>query len=98
MSIDGQWHIVIRSALGKQEATAQFESDGSRLVGKVDAGGGRINDIEDGAIDGDLLRFKVPMSTMPITLSFEVTRDGDTLAGHAKAGAFGKVKVAGTRV
>ena len=33
-----------------------------------------------------------------ITLKFEVTRDGDTLSGHAMAGAFGKVKVAGTRV
>ncbi|GLW33532.1 hypothetical protein Areg01_64700 [Actinoplanes regularis] len=98
MSIDGKWHIAINSPLGKQEATAHFESDGERLGGKVDAGNGRVNDILDGVVDGDHLTFKVPMSTMPITLAFDVTRDGDTLAGKAAAGAFGKVKVSGHRL
>jgi len=98
MSIDGKWHIAINSPLGKQEATAHFESAGARLAGKVDAGGGRVNEILEGAVDGDRLTFKVPMSTMPITLAFDVQRDGDTLAGKATAGPFGKVKVSGHRL
>jgi len=98
MSIDGKWHITINSPLGKQEATAHFTQAGTQLEGKVDAGGGRINEILEGVVDADHLTFKVPMSTMPITLVFDVVRDGDTLAGKAAAGAFGKVKVSGHRL
>jgi hypothetical protein len=56
-------------------------------------------DILDAAADGDRLTWILKTTTpMKLTLKFDVTVDGDTMTGTAKAGILPSSKVHGTRV
>jgi hypothetical protein len=97
MNVDGKWHIVIDSPLGRQEGVVDLQTDGATLTG-TSSGGGMTVDIFDGTVDGDRLRYAIRIKQpMPMKLQFDLTVAGETLSGTVKAGILGRQKVSGAR-
>jgi carbon-monoxide dehydrogenase large subunit len=96
--VDGDWNMVMRPPVGpEQTMVATFRTEGSVLTGKLDAPEGAQEFA--GTIEGNRLKWEMKVTQpMPITLKYDLTVEGDTLAGTAKLGMFGKAKVSGERV
>jgi carbon-monoxide dehydrogenase large subunit len=96
--IDGDWNIVMNPPVGpEQKMVATFRTDGGVLSGKLDAPEGAQEFA--GTVEGNRLKWEMKVTQpMPITLKYDLTVDGDTIAGTAKLGMFGKAKVSGARV
>jgi hypothetical protein len=97
VSVDGKWNVVINSPLGRQEGTLDLRADGPTLTGTSTDGRTTV-DIFDGTIDGGRLRFAIRIKQpMPMKLQFDLTVDGDQIAGSVKTGILGRQKVNGAR-
>jgi hypothetical protein len=97
MSFDGAWNIEISSPMGAQKLTAKFKVDGDTLTGEQVAAQGNAA-VENGKVEGDRATWTSSVtSPMPMKLSFDVTRSGDTLSGSVNTGAFGTFPVKGAR-
>lgn len=97
MSFDGAWNIEIASPMGAQKFTANFKTNGDVLTGEQVAAQGNTT-IENGKIEGDRATWTSSVTQpMPMKLTFDLTRSGDTLAGKVNTGAFGTFPVKGTR-
>jgi aerobic carbon-monoxide dehydrogenase large subunit len=96
-AIDGDWNIVMSPPVGpEQKMVATFRTDGGVLTGKLDAPEGAQE--FTGTVDGNRLKWEMKVTKpMAITLKYDLTVDGDAMAGSAKLGMFGKAKVSGTR-
>jgi hypothetical protein len=98
MSLDGTWHLTVSSPTGDNPATAEFVTDGSTLTGKY-MGLGTTEDIVDGVIDGDRVRWSINR-TEPIemTSKFDLGLEGpDAMSGEVEVGTFGAFKISGVR-
>ena len=96
MSLDGKWNIEIKTPMGLQKGVVELKEEGGKLTGTQsgDQGSSAI----DGTVEGGRGKWDASItSPMPMTLSFDVGADGDTLEGNVKAGAFGSFPVTGTR-
>lgn len=94
--LDGEWAMVIASPVGDQHMTGRFATDGEAVSGALESPEGS----EDftGTLVGDRLKFDLKVSKpMPMTLKYDLTVDGDTIAGKVKLGMFGTAKVRGDR-
>ncbi|GAA2387913.1 hypothetical protein [Dactylosporangium salmoneum] len=99
MSVDGNWDLEIDSPRGKQQVRLAVRAEGGRLTGTMSNPEADIStDLLDGTIDGDDLAWKVKMKMFPVTLTFTMTVDEDTMEGKVKAGMFGKFDTSGQRV
>ena len=97
MSANGTWNTTINTPMGAQNGTLELNVDGSDLSGKMSSPQGEMA-IENGAIDGDSLSWKAAITaSMPMTLEFSATVDGDAITGTVKLGAFGEAEFSGTR-
>ena len=97
MSLEGSWNVVMKTPMGDRDAVATLSVDGDSLSGTV-ASDGNSTEIKDGKIEGGRGKFDVDVTTpMPITLSFDIAADGDTMEGTVKLGMFGNAPVSGTR-
>ncbi|MEN3273979.1 MAG: hypothetical protein V7636_2740 [Actinomycetota bacterium] len=97
MSAAGAWKVSFNSPQGSQEATATFTVEGSILTRSISAPGGAV-EIEDGAVDGDQLRWTTKMDQpMPLTMEYTADVDGDSISGSVKAGTFGEFPFEGSR-
>lgn len=97
-AVDGQWNMVMKPPMGpEQQMVATFHVDGSVLTGKLDAPEGAQE--FTGTADANRLKWEMKI-TQPIsmTLKYDITIDGNALAGKCKLGIMGSAKVAGTRV
>ena len=84
-----KWALTVQSPMGQQDSDLFLNEDGNTLTGKMLASNGETN-IEDGKMDGNQLSWTVKVDKpMPVTLSFSGTRNGDTIDGQVKFGAFG---------
>jgi carbon-monoxide dehydrogenase large subunit len=96
-AIDGAWKMVMDTPMGAQEMTGRFATEGAVLTGVLESPEG--NQEFAGTVAGNRLKWDMKVTKpMPITLKYDLTVDGDTLAGTAKLGMFGKAKVTGTRI
>jgi hypothetical protein len=99
MAVDGKYDITMNSPMGKQNATFEFTTDGSKLSGRMSSMMGNV-EFDDGTVDGNNLSWvanaKTPMGDMAVECSAVV--DGDSLTGEAKTGSFGSASFSGTRV
>lgn len=95
--IDGKWNCTVESPMGAQDFVLTVRRDGDRFAGSAEGSiGGK--DIPDGSVDGATLRWTMHVSKpIPVTLACTATIDGDTLAGHVKAGFLGSYPITGTR-
>lgn len=96
MSADGIWNTLIDTPMGKQKVVLDLKVDGTKVVGTADQNG--VIYPVDGTVDGAELKWKVPVKQpMPMTLSFTVVIDGDTLTGKVKPGILPAAAITGER-
>jgi len=97
MSFDGTWHLTIATPMGDQHARLELKEEGGRISGTASQGG-ETAALIDPELEGERVRWSQDITKpMPMTVKFDLTRDGDTLQGTAKAGFFLTAKVTGTR-
>ncbi|MCZ6507353.1 MAG: amidohydrolase family protein, partial [Acidobacteria bacterium] len=86
--VSGTWALAVESPRGTRELTAELEmAEDGKVTGEVTSERGS-NDVEEGRMSGDLLRFKVTRSmggrSMEASYSLEVS--ADTVSGTVSAG------------
>jgi len=97
MTATGSWKITLSTPMGPQDMTGIFTANGSALTGSIESPLG--SEAISGTVDGDTLKWDMNVTKpMPLTLSFDITVDGDTLAGTCKLGMFGNGGVSGVRI
>jgi carbon-monoxide dehydrogenase large subunit len=96
-TIDGQWKIVLSTAMGPQTFVARFATDGGKLSGTLDSDIG-AQDFA-GTVDGTQLNWTMKVAKpMPLTLKYDIRIEGDRLTGKCKMGMFGTAKLTGDRL
>lgn len=97
MSFDGTWNVTMNTPMGAREASATLAQDGDTLTGSVSSDG-NATEIKNGRVEGGKAMFDVDVtSPMPLTLSFELEADGDSISGNVKLGMFGNAPVTGSK-
>ncbi len=97
MSIDGTWTLTLETPIGTQQSTLEAKSSGGALTGTQSSPEG-LQSIQDGAVNGADASWSVAItSPMAMTLEFQGTVDGDTMAGSVKLGMFGEARFTGVR-
>jgi hypothetical protein len=96
-NFSGTWHTVIHTPIGRMDAVfAIVEAQGA--ISGTASNGEETVDILGAVADGDRLTWSQETSKpMKLTVKFDVTVDGDTMTGTAKAGFFPATKLAGSR-
>ncbi|WP_066800401.1 hypothetical protein [Sphingomonas soli] len=96
-NVDGSWNTVAKTPMGDQAAVLTVNSNGDTFTGAFSGAMGN-SEVKDGKVDGDRLTFAIDITVpMPMTLTGDVTVDGDTMTGTVTAGAFGAFPLTGTR-
>jgi carbon-monoxide dehydrogenase large subunit len=94
--IDGDWKMVLSTAMGPQEMTGHFETDGQSLRGYLSSPQGQ--QAFTGTVEGHRLKFDLKVEKpMKITLKYDIAVEGDRLTGKVKMGIFGSAKLTGER-
>ena len=97
-NVDGSWDTVAKTPMGDQKSTLTVQSAGDSFTGTFSGALGNT-EVKEGKVDGDRLTFTIDITVpMPMSLTGDVTVDGDTLNGTVTAGAFGAFPITGTRV
>ena len=95
--IDGRWQLTMTTPMGEQQVVLDCILADGALTGTMDGDQGR-QPIANGMAAGNRLTWESRITKpMAMTLAFDVTVDGDHLAGTFKPGLFPKGKVAGSR-
>lgn len=83
--------------MGNRDVAVELNEDGDTLTGTASADG-NSNEIGNGRIESGKAMFDVDVtSPMPLTLSFELEADGDSISGNCKLGMFGNAPVTGKK-
>ena len=97
MSYTGNWNVTMQTPMGNRDLNLELSEDGSALSGTASADG-NSNAISNGRVEGGKAMFDVDVtSPMPLTLSFELEADGDSISGSCKLGMFGTAPVTGSK-
>ena len=82
MSAAGTWTLALQTPIGERKATLTLTEAGAQLSGRMTAEEGNATDIVDGKLAGNRASWKADIKNpMPLTLEFQATVDGDTIAG-----------------
>ena len=96
-TIDGEWAMTIAAAMGGQEMTAVFRTEGDRLTGELLSDQG--DQAFEGTVAGNRLTWEMKVEKpMKLTLKYDLVVEGDALSGKMKMGMLGSAKVTGTRL
>lgn len=97
MTFDGTWNIVMKTPMGDRQAVLTLKEDGG-LSGEMSAEG-QTTAISNASVEDGHAKWDVAVTNpMPLTLSFDVEKEGDDLSGTVKLGMFGTAPVTGTPV
>ena len=98
MSATGTWQLTIATPFGKQEVEYTFATETGLPTGHATQGSDTTALI-DLTLEGSRLTWTQHVTRpMKLKLQFDVTLEGETLNGTAKAGALPASKVHGVRV
>jgi hypothetical protein len=100
MSVTGTWNVVTDTPVGKQTIVVELSEEDEALRGVAkDRWHPHDLELRDVRLDGKRLRWAMSM-TKPVRLelTYDVTIDGDTMSGQARAGRLLRSKVNGQRV
>jgi hypothetical protein len=100
MSVAGTWNVVTDTPVGKQTIVVELAGTDDALRGAAkDRWHPHDLELRDIRVDGDKLSWAMSM-TKPVRLelTYDVTIDGDTMSGQAKAGRLLRSKVSGERI
>lgn len=100
VELEGSWSTVTESPQGRGEGKLTFKKEGSGYSGKVS--GGRLPsavDLTEVTLDGNALTFKYSMTfgTNTVTVTGEVTVEGDTFKGTVSFGQGRTAPIEGTK-
>jgi hypothetical protein len=97
MSVFGDWDVTIKTPIGSLAVYYTFRRTVDGAVGTATYKGETVA-LQDIRIDGDRATWRQSVTKpMRLNLTFEVNFDGDTLAGHSRAGRLPRSAVAGIR-
>ena len=97
MAADGTWDIVIHNPVGNIEITLDLVTDGSVLTGTATGNDQKVP-VDNGSVEGDDLAFSLTIKKpFKMTIKYQLTISGDTIAGTAKGRMFPPAKVEGKR-
>ena len=98
MSVEGTWDLSVSTPVGGIAAVAEFRrGEDGLLVGAAHGAGEEVR-LRDVVLHGDRLAWKQAVTKpLRLNLAFDVTVDGDSLAGTARAGRLPASKVTGAR-
>jgi hypothetical protein len=99
MSVEGTWHLVIDTPIGKQRAELELSTVDNVWHGVArDQRYGDEVPLTGIVVDGNRLTWAQSINRpMRLNLTFDVTVEGDLLTGRAKAGRLPRAKVTGHR-
>ncbi|MEV7425850.1 hypothetical protein [Streptomyces sp. NPDC091212] len=97
MPVEGTWDLSISTPIGRIKAAVELLRTEGALTGLAHGAGEEVP-LNGLVLEGDRLTWKQAI-TKPVrlNLAFDVTVDGDTLAGTSKAGRLPASKVTGRR-
>jgi hypothetical protein len=97
--VGGGWELVIETPIGRQTVVLSLVDRDGELSGVIrDLENGPEVALTDLTLDGGRLTWSQSITRpLRLNLTFDVTVDGDTMAGHAKAGRLPRSKVTGRR-
>ena len=98
-AIDCVWDVTIKVPGGEQKSIVTLKSDGDKLTGTMNSEEYGIQEIEDGAYDGETLSWKSKTTKpMKLTLKYSATLDeNNNMKGVIKV-AMAKMQFTGTPV
>lgn len=97
MSAAGTWNLAMQTPIGERTVTLTLQEAGGALTGRMSAADGGAVDIYEGRLAGDTASWKANIKNpMPLTLEFQGTVSGDSIAGTVSA-AVGTWPFSGTR-
>ncbi|MCL2734264.1 MAG: hypothetical protein FWE15_30145 [Actinomycetia bacterium] len=97
MSAEGTWNLSIRTPVGKIHAVVDLHRQDGVLTGTARRDGEAVP-LTGVVLDGDRLTWTQAVTKpLRLNLAFDVTIDGDTLAGTSRAGRMPASKVTGER-
>ncbi|WP_017570298.1 hypothetical protein [Nocardiopsis halotolerans] len=86
MSVDGTWDLTITTPVGRLRPTVRITGEGGELTGTA-LGAGEEVELTDLALDGDRLTWRQAVTRpMRLDLAFDLTVEGDRMAGTSRAG------------
>jgi hypothetical protein len=98
MIFDGTWNITIATPIGKQSVVLDISTKDGNLRGTARQGEEVVPFI-DPVADGNRLTWTQHVTRpMRLSLTFDVTVEGATMTGTAKAGFLPTSKLTGARV
>ena len=93
----GAWRVTMSTPMGPQDMQLSIGHQDADFSGKIESSMGNF-DIT-GTVSGDRLRWEMKAKKpMPITVTFDVRIEGDSMAGIAKLGMLGKSEIKGERI
>ena len=97
-SVDGDWNMTLKAAMGGQSFVAHFDTLGEALSGYLSSPEGQ-QDFSGGTFEGGRMKFEVKVDKpMKVTLKYDLEVAGDMITGKCKMGMFGTAKVTAERV
>jgi len=96
-TVDGRWKMVLATAMGAQEMTGRFLTEGDVVRGTLESSVGS-QDFE-GKVVGNTVKWDMKVTKpVSLTLKYDLQIDGDKMIGKVKMGFFGTAKVSGERL
>ncbi|MGD0054580.1 MAG: hypothetical protein ABSC34_03980 [Acidimicrobiales bacterium] len=93
----GSWDVTLDTPIGTMAVTFEIADVDGQIRGTASSDAETVDFLEPHA-DGDRLTWSQAVTTpMRLTLKFDVTVDGDSMTGTAKAGILPASKLHGTR-
>jgi hypothetical protein len=97
MSVAGDWDVTIKTPIGSLAVVYTFTEHDGVLAGTATANDEEVP-LQGIAVDGQRITWRQSVTRpMRLNLDFDVTVDGDLLAGHSRAGRLPRSAVAGIR-
>lgn len=99
MSLTGTWQLSISTPVGEQKAELELVQHGpDQISGCTRSGPEDEQPLTDPKLDGNKLSWKSKFTTpVKVTARMELTFDGDSVSGTAKAGFFPPLRIVGRR-
>src|SRR6516165_1591819 len=93
----GSWKVTMSTPAGPEEMRLHIDTLSDTFTGRIESPMG--NHEVAGRVTGNALEWQMKTSKpIPITVTFKVEVEGDTLNGTAKLGMFGKSTLTGSRL
>jgi hypothetical protein len=98
MTFEGTWNVTIATPIGKQSVVFEISTEGDKMCGTARQGSETVPFI-DPVADGNRLTWTQHVTKpLRLTLKVDVTIEGATMTGTAKAGLLPASKLTGERI